>query len=314
MTQRLDSDITIFPKRIDLGLTTPCRAVGEAYEKQSAGGTKKRKRVLTPVELERAVRFYESGGYLTLNFSGMKEPTPALTPLHKFRHHFHAVEWGWLNGREVNDPSSSTLLLMGLPGRGTGFHVDWSEAYNVALPLVKVGSPVGLSVVSTLPMSALHCTSSFTQPQCTCLQTKPDSPVARWDFINPVKAEAAAHFVKKWRATGFVDDRTKLHLTKPQVDELQAAMGTDPANQQADVFSMHQFVGDRVHVPPGWLHQVTNVQPCMKLAWDFYDKAHMAAYVASWQLIASGVTRENAEDYMAVGRVLVQAIRKNIRG
>ena len=91
-------------------------------------------------------------------------------------------------------------------------------------------------------------------------------------------------------------------------------MGTDPTAQQAYVFSMRQFVGHRVHVRPGWLHQVTNMQPCMKLAWDFYDKAHMAAYVASWQLIASSIMRKIAEDYMAVGLVLLQAILKNVRG
>ena len=42
--------------------------------------------------------------------------------------------------------------------------------------------------------------------------------------------------------------------------------------------------------------------------------SHMAAYVASWQLIVSSITRKNAEDYMAVGCVLVQAILKNVSG
>ena len=61
----------------------------------------------------------------------------------------------------------------------------------------------------------------------------------------------------------------------------------------------------------GWMHQVINLQPCLKLAWDVYTKAQMPAYIASWQLIANSIMRHNAEDYMAVGRVLVKAITKS---
>ena len=53
------------------------------------------------------------------------------------------------------------------------------------------------------------------------------------------------------------------------------------------------------------MHQVTNL---LILAWELYSKAQLPAYIASWQLIASPLMRHNAEDYMAVGRVLVKAI------
>ena len=109
---------------------------------------KKRKHAPTPVE--QAVRFYEGGGYLVLNLSGMDKAAPTLRCLQNFCLHFHADEWGWLPGREINDPLQSTLLLLGLPGRGTGFHEDWSEAYNVALPLLGVSSSVSCQLMQCL--------------------------------------------------------------------------------------------------------------------------------------------------------------------
>ena len=173
---------------------------------------------------------------------------------------------------------------------------------------------VGQHKATATPVSTTCGTSSSTQLRCTCLQTKQDQPVARWDFISPVKADDAAQFAKKWRATGFAGAFAgdKLHLSLPRVLDLQAAMGTDPATGQFYVLSWYQFAGQRVHVRPGWMHQVTNLQPCLKLAWDFYTKAQMPAYIASWQLIASPIMRHNAEDYMAVGRVLVKAITNNV--
>jgi hypothetical protein len=34
--------------------------------------------------------------------------------------------------RGVNDIGLSTLIMLGGVGTGTGFHLDWTEAYNIA--------------------------------------------------------------------------------------------------------------------------------------------------------------------------------------
>ena len=50
---------------------------------------------------------------------------------------------------------------------------------------------------------------------------------------------------------------------------------------RATVQVLYQPNGDMVHVPPGWPHQLLNLKPCVKLAWDYYDPVNMAWYVLS---------------------------------
>lgn len=59
-----------------------------------------------------------------------------------------------------------------------------------------------------------------------------------------------------------------------------------------------------VPVPAGWLHQVENLQDCVKIAWDMMFLERMALYMRTWLHILSGITKSNAPDYMAMTGVL----------
>ena len=132
----------------DQGLTTPCRALSEAYEEPKgscAGGARKRKQPPVRSPFEQAMKLYKEGGYLAINLFCRDDATPTLKALQAFRLSYHAQEWGWGHGREINDPFQSTLILLGLSGTSSGFHVDWSEAFNIALLLTGV-RPICYSV------------------------------------------------------------------------------------------------------------------------------------------------------------------------
>jgi len=55
----------------------------------------------------------------------------AVQKLVKLRQHFHSQEW-WEHAFGYQDPSNATLWLIGSSKHGSQFHVDWSEAKNIA--------------------------------------------------------------------------------------------------------------------------------------------------------------------------------------
>ena len=61
-----------------------------------------------------------------------------------------------------------------------------------------------------------------------------------------------------------------------------------------------------VHVPPGWPHQVVNLAPCVKMAWDFYDIEHLTHYVLSRQYIAKYMPK--SDDYMGASRLMKNVV------
>ena len=67
-----------------------------------------------------------------------------------------------------------------------------------------------------------------------------------------------------------------------------------------------QCHGDMVHVPAGYMHQVENLHPCLKVAWDIYVVEHLHRYALSWRYIGSKM--RGAADYMASAVVVKHAI------
>ncbi|KAL3130156.1 hypothetical protein ABBQ38_008465 [Trebouxia sp. C0009 RCD-2024] len=55
----------------------------------------------------------------------------AVQKLVKLRQHFQSQEW-WEHAFGYQDPSNATLWLIGSSKHGSQFHVDWSEAKNIA--------------------------------------------------------------------------------------------------------------------------------------------------------------------------------------
>ena len=72
---------------------------------------------------------------------------------------------------------------------------------------------------------------------------------------------------------------TRPLLTDRGVQELQAKLG------EQNVRVVLQQHGDLVHVPPGWMHQVKNLGPCVKLAYDLLKPESAGAYLEVYNLV-----------------------------
>lgn len=74
------------------------------------------------------------------------------------------------------------------------------------------------------------------------------------------------------------------------------------------LYLVWQRPGMCVEVPAGWMHQVSNLRPNIKLAYDVYRLEHFGQYIKSWRQVAAQRTQgSNQRDYMACVHVLLTA-------
>ncbi len=93
---------------------------------------------------------YKRGDYLTCNLQLNPEPSAQAKLLADLRESQADMEW-WADAMEarINDIYQSTLLLIGQADQGTGFHVDWTEAKNIAFACSQV-SLIDLGLYTSL--------------------------------------------------------------------------------------------------------------------------------------------------------------------
>jgi hypothetical protein len=166
---------------------------------------------------------------------------------------------------DVQDIFAECLVLLGIKGHSTSFHIDWLQAMNIAFGCGDVDLNVELS---------------------------------RWFFVEPKAIDA---FMNKysfiWRST-----------YRYSIDDLSKVVREFRENTGLRAFCLKQYAGTIVYVPPGWLHCVINVQPCIKFAWDYLDLQNLPKYVQSHQMHQHLKVRG---DYSLLEDVLVQLIRRN---
>jgi hypothetical protein len=206
--------------------------------------------------------------YLQADLGLLLEPNASF--LWNVRRAFHSLS---ASARNLMDLGRSTLALLGGLGTGTGLHVDWSEAYNIAFAVGSSASGERLVL-------------------------------AVWVFLHPNHlAEAVAwikdHVPRAKQGVLAVPKEQRPLLSEEEVRQMHAAL---PAGA---VVVLEQAAGDVVHVPPGWVHQVSNKQPCIKVAWDVHDELQYGTYVAVMQQIVSPWFKQHmAADYMGVNTVV----------
>ena len=140
--------------------------------------------------------------------------------------------------------------------------------------------------------------------------------LAMWAFINPVAAVQANAWIaahiqpskEKRKGNRAASLKDRIVLSEQQLHDLSAHLGRDE-HQRNYVQIVFQHHGELIHIPSGWIHQVTNLQDCIKVAWDYYVPAHMSCYASAWKLIHAQVTKTNASDYMAFMGVLNNACK-----
>ena len=161
--------------------------------------------------------------------------------------------------------------------------------------------------------------SSWTSRMNAFIQVKQGAALARWIFVNPCCISRANEYAEREfeRCPKGFDKCTKdgrdtfdTFLSQSDVARLSNFLGKDPNTGYAYVQTVYQHHGQVVNVPAGWLHQVENLQDCVKIAWDIMVSERMAAYMATWQHVLACVTKSNAPDYMAAMGVLWVAAQK----
>lgn len=124
-----------------------------------------------------------------------------------------------------------------------------------------------------------------------------NKPVAEWMFISPQFLSAAENFFKG--EAEFIFLEKQVHLTGAKQQAFIHAM---PRNS---VIVLQQYAGDRIYVPPGWPHQVTNFQTCIKVAFDVFDPPNFVKYAQlQKQCIQPFFATSMAPDYMGFNSVM----------
>jgi hypothetical protein len=138
-----------------------------------------------------------------------------------------------------------------------------------------------------------------------------DMPGAWWLFIDPNMLHVAIPMIRETLGLASDASISKKTLTRAQADTFVASLREKVNTERPPAFVVDQHAGQRVYVPPGWMHMVANTQPCLKLAFDVYKAANFPAYIQSWKRVAANPALDaNAEDYMAANVVLAQSLVK----
>jgi hypothetical protein len=93
----------------------------------------------------------------------------------------------------------------------------------------------------------------------------------------------------------------KVLLAPNQIKKLYLHLREDD-NKLDYLLLVQHFVGDLINIPLKWVHQVRNLQACVKFAWDFYKLENMKTIVQSNHMGCSIIA--NAQDYMAITWIL----------
>lgn len=203
----------------------------------------------------------------------------------------------------LNQIHHSILCFCSSNGRTQG-HVDWSSAVNTAVAV-----------------------------QYKDVELDLKEPLARWLFFHP----CAIIFLGQWlRLKKRIDNEAGdfLRLSKwdmpvikdSEVEEVKrfiqerlAELGVETDLDEGAgvewVKVVDQYHGDWIQFPPGYLHQVITMQPCVKFAWDVYWEKELERYlVTSRDVICPLLGQEDlAEDYMNLHALTTEVLTEEGR-
>ena len=162
----------------------------------------------------------------------------------------------------------------------------------------------------------LNCTTC-----CVCLQKGDTDVLALWHFFDPVIVEPTSAWVQELQrlpanrrqpgdppadksgAQGLLDGITLTPNRLAELREHLERLGVLYNDKyRARMHVVEQRHGQMVHVPAGYMHQVSNMKACTKMAFDIYNRANLARYAMSWQYVTSQIYR--SPDYMGAGVVV----------
>jgi JmjC domain, hydroxylase len=185
------------------------------------------------------------------------------------------------SAKGITDVFKLTLILLGGSGTGTPFHLDYNEALNVAF----------------------------------AIRGSPDDVLAVWVCIAPFAIEAADAWLRRQKKSGaFLFPQGfatpgRVLLQRPLLERFVYDMN---AHRVGSVMVVPQRHGEVVYMPPSWVHQVTNLQPVLKVAFDFYDPNHFGLY-ALVHGVASRFFKQNmSTDYAYINLIMEDILLKQL--
>uniref|UniRef100_A0A7S0WTP6 JmjC domain-containing protein n=1 Tax=Chlamydomonas leiostraca TaxID=1034604 RepID=A0A7S0WTP6_9CHLO len=183
--------------------------------------------------------------------------------------------------------TASTMLIIGLAGMGTPWHIDWTEALNMGFILGKPAA--GASTVIAL-WFAVHPAAVQAFDELLRALAARDARLARW-----------AAGLQSMEGDG------RKHMTREEFEMVATALNTQLGWVAAYVVEQHH--GRLMRVPPGFMHMVINVQPCIKVAWDWQQPRNMARYLHVAKLQARVFAGQGAAaDFMHAELTLLEQL------
>ena len=194
-----------------------------------------------------------------------------------------------------DDGPRGNIVMMADALHGTGMHVDWSSAVNLAVDL-----------------SPPH-------------DEKDRLPVAMWLFIFPtdeaiaavnrvIRADPGGLGIACPNGLGLPADpdylrgsADKKHNMKVLTPKQMKHIADSAAEHGVHIIEQHSW--DEVTVPPGWIHAVVNLRPCIKFAFDYLVEPDLVKTAISQHFIAAGIFGPiMTTDYSAMSTKLVDEV------
>ena len=177
-----------------------------------------------------------------------------------------------------DDKMHSVLAFFGGAGHSTGQHLDKTRGPNAAFPI----NPEDWQKdpdTGDLPVLSLWLFSPPTAASIEAMDDffrKPDNE----DLLEacPYGLSMPPDAVARGEA-----------VNGPMTADQMRRIAADPALKALGVRIVEQRSLDEVTVPPGWIHAVVNLRPCIKFAFNIVREADLIKCAVVQHLIGSGV-------------------------
>ena len=186
-----------------------------------------------------------------------------------------SLDWSHLNTTTNKSRYDCMTVFVDMCGKGaTGLHYDITDAMNRAVPIARLSDP--------------------------------SKPLALWLAVGPTGVEWIRDTLSNMPDTS-TTPLSKLELSAAIIYEIRDLAASEG---RPDIWVLEQMAGDTMVIPAGILHLVTNLQPCVKIAWDYFKMENVQNYELARDLLYKYIgTAHQPTDTMYHQHVVVNHLR-----
>lgn len=207
---------------------------------------------------EALYKLWQKGGYIQVCPVPAAEGNGVSTCLADYRRQH---EWRCGIGA-IQDVFSTSLAMAGWKGTLTHLHVDEGTANNACSAVFQVCDECVVFFVLFYNPSHVTWQTDITKK----------TVLARWHCFHPKHRHLISTKVEEWELGNSLAD--EVLFNEEQICELAKTLELGK-----DIVIIDQRHGDRVIVPPGWIHQVENLRPNFKISWDYIEPIKLPVYL-----------------------------------